>query len=73
MTAELKDELKKLSFEVRDLSKEIGALRSIKDETDSKEERLKLREIIKQKQYQALFYIEKIQNLSKDLDKRGLK
>ena len=69
MTLELKEELEKLSFEVRDLSKEIGALKSKKDETDSKDERLKLRGIIKQKQYQALFYIDKIQNLSKELDK----
>jgi len=71
MTTELKDELRKLSFEVRDLSKEIGGLKGIKNETESKEERLKLREVIKQKQYQALFYIEKIENLSKELDKRG--
>jgi len=71
MTAELKNELRKLSFEVRDLSKKIGALKSIKNETESKEERLKLRQIIKQKQYQALFYINKIENLSKELDKRG--
>lgn len=71
MTTELKDELRKLSFEVRDLSKEIGALKGIKNESESKEERLKLREVIKQKQYQALFYIEKIGNPSKELDKRG--
>jgi hypothetical protein len=73
MTSELRNQLEKLSFELRDLSKEIGALKSKKDETASKAERLKLKGIIKLKQYQALFYIDKIQNMSKELDKRGLK
>jgi hypothetical protein len=71
MAAELKEELKKLSFEVRDLSKEIGTLKSMKNKTESKEERFKLKQAIKHKQYQALFYIEKIENLSKELDRRG--
>jgi len=72
MTTKLRNELEKLSFELRDLSKEIGALKSKKNETDSNGERLEISKIIKQKQYQALFYIEKIENLSKALKKESL-
>lgn len=73
MMSELRDELKKLSFEARELSKEIGALKRKLNETTSKADRLELKSKIKHKQYQALFYIDKIENLSKELGISNLK
>jgi len=73
MTEILRDELKNLSLEAHELSKEIGALKRRLNETTSKTDRLELKSIIKRKQYQALFYIEKIENLTKELGRSNLK
>ena len=67
MTEKLRGELKKLSFEARELSKEIGALKRKLSETSSTPDKLELKMNIKRKQYQALFYIDKIENLTKEL------
>ncbi len=54
-----------LSQEVREISNQIGALKRKKNRTADNEEKERLREAIKMKQYQALFYIEKMGNVSK--------
>ncbi len=55
-----------LSQEVREISNQIGALKRKKNLMLDGEEEERLREIIKMKQYQALFYIEKMGDLSKE-------
>ncbi len=59
------EDLLTLSHEVRAISDQIGAMKRQKNEMVEGEEKEKLREDIKIKQYQALFYIEKMGNLSK--------
>ncbi len=58
------EDLLTLSQEVREISNEIGAMKRQKNEMFEGEEKERLRDVIKEKQYQALFYIEKMGNLS---------
>ncbi len=55
-----------LSQEVREISNEIGVLKRKKNRMADNEEKERLRQDIKIKQYQALFYIEKMENLNKE-------
>ncbi len=57
------DEILTFSQEVREIPYKTGSLKRKKNRTADNEERL--REVIKMKQYQALFYIEKMESLSK--------
>ncbi len=59
------EDLLTLSQEVKELSNQIGAMKRQKNEMIEGQEKEKLREDIKIKQYQALFYIEKMGNMSK--------
>ena len=54
-----------LSQEVREISNEIAVMKRKKRVMTDGEVKEKLREDIKMKQYQALFHIEKMDNLSK--------
>jgi len=59
------EEILTLSQEVRKISDEIADMKRKKRVMTDGEVKEKLREDIKMKQYQALFYIEKMGNLSK--------
>ncbi len=65
------EDLLTLSQEVKEISNQIGAMKRNKNEMADGQEKERLREDIKIKQYQALFYIEKMGNLSKE-EKEGL-
>ncbi len=65
------EEILTLSQEVKEISNQIGAMKRQKNEMVDGREKERLREDIKIKQYQALFYIEKMGNLSKE-EKEGL-
>ena len=54
-----------LSQEVKEISNEIGAMKRKKNRMADGIEKEKLKEDIKMKQYQALFYVEKMGNLNK--------
>ncbi len=54
-----------LSQEVREISGQIGTMKRQKNRATDNGEKERLREAIKMKQYQALFYIEKMGNLDK--------
>ena len=54
-----------LSQEVREISNEIALMKRKKNIIPDGEEKEKLKAEIEMKQYQALFYIEKMGNLSK--------
>lgn len=54
-----------LSQEVREISGQIGTMKRQKNRATDNEEKERLCEAIKIKQYQALFYIEKMSNLNK--------
>ncbi len=59
------DDLRRLSDEVKGISHEIALMKKQHKRLQPGHEKEELRETIKLKQYQALFYIEKIENLSK--------
>jgi hypothetical protein len=59
------DELSKLTEEVKQLSTEIASMKSKASRMDDSAEKQQLLEEIKTKQWQVLFYIEKMENLSK--------
>jgi len=61
-----------LSQEIREISDEIGAMKRKKRVMADGVEKKGLKEDIKIKQYQALFYIEKMGNLSKEKGKGDL-
>jgi uncharacterized small protein (DUF1192 family) len=61
----VREDLDSLASEVRELSQKIAILKKRYNRLQSGQEKEELREAIKLKQYQALFYIEKIENLSK--------
>ncbi len=65
------EDLLTLTQEVREISDQIGAMKRQENRMADEEERESVREDIKIKQYQALFYIEKMGNLSKG-EKEGL-
>lgn len=60
------DELIKLSEEVKQLSAEIASMKRKANKIDDGAEKDKLIKDIKDKQFQVLFYIEKMNNISKD-------
>ena len=60
------EELNKLSEEVKQLSAEIASMKRKANRMDDGVEKDKLIKDIKDKQFQALFYIEKMNNISKD-------
>ena len=55
-----------LSQEVKEISNEIGKMKRNKNMMADGEEKEKLKDDIKMKQYQALFYVEKMGNLNKE-------
>ncbi len=59
------DEIKALCLEVKALSDYIGGLKRKANVIEDEIEEQLLREEIKYHQYQALFYIDKIENLAK--------
>ncbi len=61
------EDLLTLTQEVREISDQIGAMKRQKNEMVEGQEKEKLKEDIKIKQYQALFYIEKMGNMSKEI------
>ena len=60
------EELNKLSEEVKQLSAEIASMKRKANRMDDGAEKNQLKEEIKMKQFQVLFYIEKMENLSKE-------
>lgn len=60
------DELLKLTKEVRELSDYIASLKRRKNELPDGPEKDRLSEDIKMRQFQALFYLEKMENLAKE-------
>ncbi len=64
--AEQNDELLKLTREVRQLSDYIASLKRKKNRMPEGPEKEQLAEDIKMRQFQALFYLEKMENLAKD-------
>ncbi len=62
----VREDLVSLAIEVRELSQKIAILKKRYNRLQPGHEKEELREIIKLKQYQALFYIEKIENLPKE-------
>ena len=60
-------ELMELSMETRQLSAYIGKLKDEKTMVTDEAERDRLTEEIKMRQYQALFYMEKMKNLNKSI------
>lgn len=59
------DELLKLTREVRELSDHIARLKRKKNRLPEGPEKMQLDEDIKMRQFQALFYLEKMENLAK--------
>ncbi len=59
-------ELNKLSEEVKQLSTEISSMKRKANRMDDGDEKDQLKEEIEMKQFQVLFYIEKMDNLSKE-------
>ncbi len=59
------EELLKLSVEANELSNHIACLKRKKNQLAEGPEKEQLIEEIKMRQFQALFYIEKMENLSK--------
>ncbi|MFO7951513.1 MAG: hypothetical protein R6U91_01705 [Bacillota bacterium] len=58
------DELLRLSAEVKELSEHIARLKRRKNQLPEGPEKSQLMEDIKMYQFQALFYLEKMENLS---------
>ncbi len=63
--ADESDELLKLTKEVRELSDHIAMLKRKKNTMPEGPEKEQLAEDIKMRQFQALFYLEKMENLAK--------
>jgi len=61
----LTEDLDQLAKEAKALSNEIGMLKKRCNRTPEGDDKEKLKADIKDKQFQALFYVEKIENLSK--------
>lgn len=60
------EDLDKLSAELRSIAEEIGLMKNKECNMEPGPAKGKLKQMIRQKQYQALFYIEKIENLAKE-------
>ncbi len=65
------EELKELSWETRQLFAYIGKLKDDKTMVTDEAERNQLTEEIKMRQWQALFYIEKMKNVNKLVEAKG--
>lgn len=61
------EELKELSWETRQLSAYIGKLKDDKTMVTDEADIERLTEEIKMRQHQALFYIEKMENVNKSI------
>jgi len=61
-----------LSQEVREISDEIAVMKRKKNEMVEGGGKESLKEDIKMKQYQALFYIDKMGNLSREMENKSI-
>ncbi len=61
------EELQKLSQEVRQIAAEIAEMKKITTNMEPAPEKKELLKAIRQKQYQALFYADKMTNLGRKL------
>ena len=61
------DELLKLSNETKELSSYIAILKRKRNRANDESEKERLTQEIKMRQFQALFYMEKMENISKDI------
>ena len=73
MTTHGTEDLNVLSNEARELSREIAFMKRAKNRMADGPEKNQLIRDIKDKQYQALFYIEKIENIEKAEKSQGNK
>ncbi len=67
------EELKELSWETRQLSAYIGKLKDDKTMVTDEAEIERLTQEIKMRQFQALFYIEKMENVIRLVEEKGNK
>lgn len=65
------DELKELIKETKELSAYVSTLKRRRNRAKGKSEKARLTEEIKTRQFQALFYIEKMENVNKEIDNEG--
>ena len=65
------EELIKLSEEVKQLSAEIATMKRSANRMDDGAEKDLLKEEIKMRQFQALFYIEKMENLNQQSNRKS--
>jgi len=64
-------ELMELSLETRQLSAYIGKLKDDRTMVTDEAERNRISEKIKMRQWQVLFYIEKMKNVNKEIENEG--
>ena len=67
----LTEDLDQLAKEAKTLSNEIGMLKKKYNRMSEDDDKEQLKAKIKDKQFQALFYVEKIENLSKAKKKKA--
>jgi len=65
------EELKELSNETKELSAYIAILKRRRNRAKDESEKERLTEEIKMRQFQALFYIEKMENVNKEIKNEG--
>jgi hypothetical protein len=64
-------ELMELSLETRQLSAYIGKLKDDRTMVTDEAEKERLTEEIKMRQFQVLFYMEKMKNVNKEIENKG--
>jgi hypothetical protein len=64
--AKTNDELLTLSFETKELSSYIATLKRKRNRAKDESEKERLTEEIKMRQFQALFYMEKMENMNRE-------
>jgi hypothetical protein len=64
-------ELMELSLETRQLSAYIGKLKDDRTMVTDEAERNRISEKIKMRQFQVLFYMEKMKNVNKEIENKG--
>jgi len=65
------EELKELSNETKELSAYIATLKRRRNRANDESEKAQLTQEIKTRQFQALFYMEKMDNLHKEIESEG--
>ena len=65
------DELKELIKETKELSAYIATLKRRRNRANDESEKAQLTQEIKTRQFQALFYMEKMDNLHKEIESEG--